>query len=210
MIVVGDSPSTSNLTTNNEPRGAKRLTMKPKVLIGITGGIAAYKTADIVSQLVKSDVDVRVIMTETATRFVAPLTFAGLTQQKVLTSIFPENNTGEKDVIYPHLYPATEADAFVVAPATADSIAKLANGFGDDIVCCSALSLKADCKRIYCPAMNAHMWDQAVVRENARKLLEMGWHQMGPEKGRLACGTFGYGRMSASSAIVQIILSSIF
>jgi phosphopantothenoylcysteine decarboxylase/phosphopantothenate--cysteine ligase len=184
--------------------------MKPKVMIGITGGIAAYKAADIASQLIKVNVDVRVIMTESATRFVAPLTFAALTRQKVLTSIFPDNNTGEMDVIYPHLYPATEADAFVVAPATADSIAKLAHGFGDDIVCCSALSLKPDCKRIYCPAMNEQMWEQPIVCENAKKLLSMGWHQMGPEKGPLACGTHGYGRMSASSAIVQIILSSIF
>ena len=184
--------------------------MKPKVLIGVTGGIAAYKTADIASQLIKADIDVRVVMTESATRFVRPLTFSALTQQKVLTTTFPENNTGEMDVIYPHLYPATEADAFVVAPATANAIAKLACGIGDDIVCCSALSLKPDCKRIFCPAMNDQMWNQPIVRENANRLLEMGWHQMGPEKGRLACGTSGYGRMSASSAIVQIILSSIF
>jgi len=184
--------------------------MKPKILLGITGGIAAYKTADIVSQLVKTDVDVRVVMTEAATRFVAPLTFAALTRQKVITSLFPANDTDEKDVIYPHLYPATEADVFVVAPATANAIAKLALGFGDDIVCCSALSLKPDCKRIFCPSMNNQMWDQSVVRENAKKLLKMGWHQIGPEKGSLACGTEGYGRMSASSAIVQIILSSVF
>jgi len=184
--------------------------MKPKVLIGITGGIAAYKTADIVSQLVKADVDVRVVMTDAATKFVAPLTFAALTQQKVITSIFPDNATGEMDVIYPHLYPATEADAFVVAPATANSIAKLAYGFGDDIVSCSALSLKSDCKRIYCPAMNVQMWEQPIVLENARKLLKMGWHQIGPEKGRLACGTHGYGRMSTPTAIAQIILSSVF
>lgn len=184
--------------------------MKPKVLIGITGGIAAYKTANIASQLVKANVDVRVIMTEAATKFVAPLTFAALTRQKVLTSNFPENNTGEMDVIYPHLYPATEADAFVVAPATADAIAKLAHGLGDDIVCCSALSLKPNCKRIFCPSMNEQMWNQPIVRENARKLLAMGWHQIGPETGRLACGTAGYGRMSAASAIVQIILSSVF
>jgi phosphopantothenoylcysteine decarboxylase/phosphopantothenate--cysteine ligase len=184
--------------------------MKPKVLIGITGGIAAYKAADVVSQLVKANVDVRVIMTEAATKFIAPLTFAALSQQKVLTSTFPENNTGEMDVIYPHLYPATEADAFAVLPATADSIAKLAHGFGDDIVCCSALSLKPDCKRIFCPAMNVQMWEQPIVQENTQKLLKMGWHQIGPEKGRLACGTSGYGRMSTPSAIAQIILSSIF
>jgi len=184
--------------------------MKPKVLIGITGGIAAYKTAEITSQLVKANCDVRVIMTDAATKFIAPLTFAALTQQKVLTSIFPDSGSGDKDVIYPHLYPATEADAFAVVPATADAIAKLANGFGDDIVCCSALSLKANCKRIFCPAMNTQMWEQPVVRDNCRKLLEYGWHQVGPEKGRLACGTQGYGRLSAPTVIAQIILNSVF
>lgn len=184
--------------------------MKPKVIIGITGGIAAYKTADIVSQLVKAQVDVRVVMTEAATKFITPLTFAALSQQKVLTTTFPENTSGEKEVIYPHLYPATEADAFVVAPATANSLAKLAHGFGDDIVCCSALSLKPDCKRIFCPAMNVQMWEQSIVRENGHKLLKMGWHQIGPEKGRLACGTNGYGRMTSPTAITQVILHSIF
>ncbi|MCF7818082.1 MAG: phosphopantothenoylcysteine decarboxylase [Kiritimatiellales bacterium] len=183
--------------------------MKPKVLIGVTGGIAAYKAADIVSQLVKANVDVRVVMTEAATRFVAPLTFAALTQQKVITSLFPDTSSGEKDVIYPHLYPAMEADAFAVIPATADAMAKLAHGFGDDIVCCSALSLKADCKRIFCPAMNVQMWEQPIVRENAKKLLQLGWHQIGPEKGRLACGTYGYGRMSTPTAIAQVILNSV-
>ena len=184
--------------------------MKPKVLMGITGGIAAYKAADVCSQLVKAGCDVRVIMTEAATKFVAPLTFAALTQQKVLTSVFPENQTGDMDVIYPHLYPATEADAFVVVPATADSIARLAHGFGDDIVSCSALSLKPDCKRIFCPAMNMQMWAQPIVQANVRRLLKFGWHQIGPEKGRMACGTFGYGRLSSPSAIAQIIQHSVF
>ncbi|MBT8042019.1 MAG: hypothetical protein KJN98_02515 [Pontiella sp.] len=184
--------------------------MKPKVLIGITGGVAAYKAADVVSQLVKANCDVRVIMTGSATKFVAPLTFAALTRQKVLTSIFPDTNSGDMDVIYPHLYPATEADAFAVIPASANAIAKLANGLGDDIVCCSALSLKANCKRIHAPAMNTQMWEQPVVRENTRKLLKYGWHQVGPEKGRLACGTSGYGRMSAPTVIAQVILNSVF
>ena len=183
--------------------------MKPKILVGITGGIAAYKAADVVSQLVKAGCDTRVVMTDSATRFVAPLTFAALTQQKVITSIFPETGSGEMDVIYPHLYPATEADAFVVLPATANAVAKIANGLGDDIVCCSALSLKADCKRIFCPAMNVQMWENPIVQENTHKLLHYGWHQIGPEKGRLACGTSGYGRMSAPTAISQIVLNSV-
>jgi phosphopantothenoylcysteine decarboxylase/phosphopantothenate--cysteine ligase len=184
--------------------------MKPKVLIGIGGGIAAYKAAEIVSQLVKAKVDVRVIMTEAACRFITPLTFSALTRQPVLTTIFPQTPSEEKEIIYPHLYPATEADAFIVLPATADLLAKLAHGFGDDIVCCSALSLKPSCKRIFCPAMNSQMWSQAVVRQNAQKLLKRGWHQIGPEQGPLACGTSGYGRLSAPSAIAQIILHSVF
>jgi phosphopantothenoylcysteine decarboxylase/phosphopantothenate--cysteine ligase len=184
--------------------------MKPKVLVGVTGGIAAYKAAEVVSQLVKANCDVRVVMTEAATRFVAPLTFAALTQQKVITSLFPDTSSGGMDVIYPHLYPATEADAFAVVPATADVIAKLANGYGDDIVCCSALSLGANCKRIICPAMNVQMWEQPIVRDNVCTLLEYGWHLVGPEKGRLACGTFGYGRMSTPTVISQIILNSVF
>ncbi|MCF7847870.1 MAG: hypothetical protein K9M45_03380 [Kiritimatiellales bacterium] len=183
--------------------------MKPKVLIGVSGCIAAYKTAEVVSQLVKADINVRVVMTENACRFVTPLTFAALTQQHVLTSIFPDTLTSSKEVIYPHLYPATEADAFVIVPATANIIAKLAHGMGDDIVSCSALALKPDCKRIFCPAMNAQMWSQQVVGENARKLLKLGWHQIGPEVGRMACGTYGAGRLSAPSAITEVILSSV-
>ncbi len=183
--------------------------MKPKILIGITGGIAAYKAADVVSQLVKTNCDVRVVMTDSAARFVGPLTFSALTQDKVITSIFPDTSSGGNDVIYPHLYPATEADAFAVLPATADAIAKLAHGFGDDIVCCSALSLKPDCKRIFCPAMNAQMWNQPVVKDNAKTLLKLGWHQVGPEHGRLACGTNGVGRMSTPTVITQVILNSV-
>lgn len=184
--------------------------MKPKVLVGITGGVAAYKAADVVSQLVKASCDVRVIMTESATKFVAPLTFAALTQQKVLTSIFPDTSSGGMDVIYPHLYPATEADAFIVVPATADMIGKMAHGFGDDIVSCSALSLKSNCKRIFCPAMNFQMWESLIVQDNVRKLLHYGWHQVGPEEGRMACGTTGCGRLSSPTAISQIVLNSVF
>ncbi|MEI6892756.1 MAG: flavoprotein [Pontiella sp.] len=183
--------------------------MKLKVLVGITGGVAAYKAADLVSQLVKADCDVRVIMTPAATKFVAPLTFAALTQQKVITSIFPDTDSGSIEVIYPHLYPATEADTFVVVPATADILGKIAHGLGDDIVSCSALSLKSDCNRIFCPAMNFQMWANPVVQDNVKKLLHYGWHQMGPEEGRMACGTSGHGRLSASESIAQFILNSV-
>ena len=181
-----------------------------KILLGVTGGIAAYKAATVVSALKQAGYDVQVAMTPAACKFVTPLTFAALSQKEVRTELFPNNPTSEKGQLYPHLYPATEADALVVVPATADAIAKLAHGFGDDLVCCSALSVKPDCKRIFCPAMNTQMWEQPIVHENCRKLLNLGWHQIGPEKGALACGTSGYGRMSGPSSITQIILNSIF
>jgi len=153
--------------------------------------------------------NVRVVMTESACRFVTPLTFAAITREKVFTSIFPETFPDNQDVIYPHLYPASEADAFAVIPATANIIAKLAHGMGDDIVCCSALALKPDCKRIFCPAMNAQMWAQRIVKENTRELLRQGWHQIGPESGRMACGGIGMGRLSSPSAITEVILNSV-
>ena len=133
-----------------------------RVVVGVGGGIAAYKAADIVSQLVQAKCDVRVVMTPSATKFVAPLTFAALTQQKVITSLFPDTSSGGMDVIYPHLYPATEADAFAVIPATANAIGKLATGLGDDMVSCSALSLKQGCKRIYCPAIVASIFARSL------------------------------------------------
>lgn len=180
-----------------------------KILIGITGGIAAYKAAEVCSRLTKESLHIRVVMTDAATRFVGPLTFAALTQQKVLTSIFPDTGSGDRDVIYPHLYPATEADLFIIVPATADSIAKIAHGMGDDIVCCSALSLKQTCIRIICPAMNVQMWENQTVQDNVAILKKRGWKIIGPETGKLACGTEGAGRMSEPNSIVQEVLQAL-
>lgn len=180
-----------------------------KILIGISGGIAAYKAAAVVSKLTQAGHDVRVVMTENATRFVTPLTFAALTKQKVLTSVFPNEMSGDKDVIYPHLYPATAADLFAVLPATANTISKLALGIGDDILTTSALSLPADCQRFFCPAMNAQMWKQSVVQDNVAKLNTYGWQQLGPEEGRMACGDTGAGRMSEPEQIIATLLKAL-
>jgi phosphopantothenoylcysteine synthetase/decarboxylase len=180
-----------------------------KVLIGISGGVAAYKAASVVSRLTQAGHDVRVVMTDNATRFVTPLTFAALTRQKVLTTVFPNETSGEKDVIYPHLYPATEADLFVVLPATANIIAKLANGIGDDILTTSALSLDSDCQRFFCPAMNAQMWNQPVVQDNVAKLKGYRWTQIGPNEGVMACGDRGAGRMSEPEQIIDILTQAL-
>jgi len=183
--------------------------MKPKVLVGITGGIAAYKTADIVSKLVQAGCDVRVVMTPSATRFIAPLTFAALTQKAVLTTLLPDDPTEEKENIFPHLYPATESDLILIAPATANTIAKLAHGLGDNVVTCSALSLSKNALRFFCPAMNKQMWEQPIVQENVEKLKQLHWKQIGPAAGNLACGTAGTGRMTNPTDVVQTLLQAL-
>jgi phosphopantothenoylcysteine decarboxylase/phosphopantothenate--cysteine ligase len=180
-----------------------------KVLIGISGGIAAYKTAEITSQLMQAGCDVRVIMSTAATKFITPLTFEALTQKTVRTTLFPSSTQGEKEGIYPHLYPATEADLFLIAPTTANTLAKLAHGIGDNIITCSALSLKPTCKRLFAPAMNVQMWEQPIVQQNIQKINQLGWQQIGPEKGNLACGTEGFGRMSAPETIIKTILKQL-
>lgn len=176
-----------------------------KILIGITGGIAAYKAAIIVSALKQSGHDVQVAMTPAACRFVTPLTFAALSQKEVRTDLFPPNPTSDKGQLYPHLYPATMADLFAILPATADIIGKIAHGFGDDIVSTSALSLPADCPRLFCPAMNTQMWNNPVVQNNVRTLESRDWQRIGPEDGLMACGTSGAGRMADPAAILDAI-----
>jgi phosphopantothenoylcysteine decarboxylase/phosphopantothenate--cysteine ligase len=115
----------------------------------------------------------------------------------------PESSTAQE--IYPHLFPATQADAFVLVPATADMIARIAHGFGDDTVCGSALGLRPECQRFFCPAMNAHMWRQDTVQRNVRALEQEGWIRIGPEDGHLACGTRGQGRMIEPDIIADTI-----
>ena len=176
-----------------------------RILIGVSGGIAAYKAAGVVSALKQAEHDVQVAMTPAACQFVTPLTFAALSQKEVRTELFPAHPTSDKGQLYPHLYPATEADLFAVLPATADIIAKLAYGFGDDIVSASALSLGKKCVKIFCPAMNTQMWNNPVVRENAQILENRGWQRIGPETGLMACGTEGAGRMSEPAAILEAI-----
>ena len=178
-----------------------------RILIGVTGGIAAYKAASVVSALKQAGHDVQVAMTPAACKFVTPLTFAALSQKEVRSELFPENPTSDKGRLYPHLYPATEADLFAVLPATADIIGKFAYGFGDDIVSASALSLSASCPKIFCPAMNSQMWENPVVQQNVQTLEKRGWQRIGPEEGLMACGTTGAGRMSEPETILETIQS---
>ncbi|MFL2859756.1 MAG: flavoprotein [Pontiellaceae bacterium] len=173
--------------------------MKKKVLLAVSGGIAAYKSADLASQLVKSNFDVYVCMTVTAEKFITPLTFEAITGN----SVHSPNNS--KPSTYSHLYPATEVDIFIISPATANILAKVCYGHADDPVSSSALSLKNNCRKIFCPAMNTQMWDQHIVQNNINKLIDYGWEKIGPEFGRLACGTTGNGRLSDVNTIMSHI-----
>ena len=179
----------------------------PVALLGIGGGVAAYKAVAVASKLRQAGWATHVAMTPAAQRFVTPLTFAAVTATRTLTDIFTGPGDGSLPAIYPHLYPATEADTFCVLPATANLIAKLANGLGDDIVSVSALSLPAHCRRLFCPSMNVEMWRQPVVQENVRRLEARGWERLGPEDGHLACGMTGAGRMLEPEAILAVLLA---
>lgn len=179
------------------------------VLVGVCGGIAAYKVVDVVSRLRKAGLDVRVAMTPAAQQFVTPLTFAALSGHAVLSELFPATGAQTREEAYPHLYPATGADVFLVAPATADMIAKLAQGLADDVVSTSALSLSASCLRVFCPAMNVEMWNQPVVQANVARLEGAGWLRVGPEAGELACGMEGQGRLSEPAAIEDFVRRSL-
>ncbi len=194
------------ITNMNENNSANRKhTSSPITLVGVGAGIAAYKTVDMVSQLRKTGADVHVTMTENAQKFVGPLTFSGVSGHHVLTNSFPVLTKGTREDFYPHLYPATYADCFVLAPATANLIGKMVQGLGDNIVTTSILSLSKSCHRFFCPAMNVEMWENERVQSNIKVLEHDGWQRIGPETGLLACGMEGIGRMAEPSTIVQTI-----
>ena len=169
------------------------------IVLGVTGGIAAYKSAELVSRLRHMGADVHVIMTRNATEFVSPLTFQTLSANQVVTDTFaaPEYWNVE------HVALAKLAEVFVIAPATANIIAKMAAGIADDMLSTTVLATKAPV--LIAPAMNTGMWTAAATRANIRILRERGVQLTGPESGRLACGDEGAGRMSEPEEIVRAV-----
>jgi phosphopantothenoylcysteine decarboxylase len=170
-----------------------------EVLIGVTGGIAAYKTAALVSQLVQSGFGVTVVMTAAAEQFVGRATFAALTGRPVATSAFDS-------IAFPlgaHITLAERAHLYCVAPATADFLSKAASGAADDLV--STLYLSVTAPVLIAPAMNCEMWEKAAVQRNVAQLSEDGVHLVGPDEGWLSCRQKGYGRMAAPEAIFAVI-----
>ena len=170
------------------------------VLLGVTGGIAAYKTADLASKLIKQHANVDVIMTRNATEFITPLTFESLTHTKCVTDTFDRNHPWEVE----HIALADKADVLVIAPATANCIAKLAHGVADDMLTTTALA--CTCPKIIAPAMNTKMLENPATQRNLKTLEEDGYIIVTPGDGYLACGTVGKGRMEEPANILEEIL----
>lgn len=170
------------------------------ILLGVTGGIAAYKAADLCSRLVKQHAGVDVIMTENATQFITPLTFESLCHRRTVTDTFDRNHPWEVE----HIALAERADCVVIAPATANIIAKLSYGLADDMLTTTVLA--CTCPKILVPAMNTHMYENPVTQDNLERLRRYGWHILEPAIGHLACGTSGKGKMPEPETILQHVL----
>ena len=170
------------------------------VLLGITGSIAAYKSACLASALVKQHAEVHVLMTKNALNFINPITFETLTGNKCLVDTFDRNF----EFAVEHVSLAEKADVFMIAPATANVIGKLANGIADDMLTTTVLA--CTCKKIVSPAMNTNMFRNAIVQDNLAKLERFGFEIVSPATGRLACGTVGEGKMPEPEVLLQYIL----
>ncbi len=167
-----------------------------EVLVAVSGGIAAYKVASVVSGLVQRGAGVSVAMTAAAQRFVTPLTFEALSRRRVFTSLWDSENHHDSQ----HLSLTEAADLYIIAPATANIIGKIACGIADDLV--STMVLSADSPILLAPAMNTRMWENTAVRDNLRTLEQRGFEIVPPEEGWLACGTIGAGRMAEPQTIL--------
>ena len=177
--------------------------MAKRALVAVTGGIAAYKAAEVVSQLQKASLDVSVIMTKNACEFVTPLTFEALTGKKVYTDTFDYSS----DATIKHITLAQEADVFVVVPATANVIAKMAHGIADDMV--TSTFLAATCPIVVCPAMHANMYGNAATQANIETLENRGMTIVGPGEGRLASGEVARGTLSPVEDVVTAVLDAL-
>ena len=174
-----------------------------KIIVGVSGSIAAYKAASLVSMLVKNGADVRVVMTKNATNIINPITFETLTGHKCLTDTFDRNFEFKAN----HVSMAQQADLFVLAPATANVIAKVACGIADDMV--TTTFLAANCKKLISPAMNTAMYENPVTLDNLDRCRHYGYKVVEPAVGHLACGDFGKGKMPEPEFLFECILNEI-
>ncbi|UCD89839.1 MAG: bifunctional phosphopantothenoylcysteine decarboxylase/phosphopantothenate--cysteine ligase CoaBC [Desulfobacterales bacterium] len=182
----------------------KKIIDKKNIVLGVSGGIAAYKSAEFLRLLVTNGANARVIMTQNAKWFVGPVTFEALSGQKVCTSLFEE----EGDASIKHIDWAGEADAVVIAPATANIIGKFAHGIADDAL--STFILAVTCPVLVCPSMNTHMFESRSVQRNLDQLKTDGYFIIDPESGELACGTIGPGRLPEPEDILDRLMYALY
>ncbi len=169
------------------------------VVLGVTGSIAAHKAADLTSLLVKQGCSVRVVMTQDAQRFITPLVFKTLSRHRVVTDLYDEEEGWQPT----HIRWADEADLLVVAPATANTLAKLALGLADDPLTCIALALRPEAKLLLAPAMNGKMWQHPATQGHVATLTQRGAEWAGPDTGILSCGYEGVGRLEPVESIAS-------
>lgn len=173
------------------------------IVVGVCGSIAAYKVALVVRRLRQERAEVHVVMTPAATRFVGPVTFRALSHRPVITDMWDPDGPWDE----PHVALGERADLYVIAPATADMVAKLVAGLADDVVCATALATRAPL--LVAPAMSDRMAESPVVQDNLARLRARGVHVIGPERGPLASGRIGFGRMSEPEAIVAEVIARV-
>jgi phosphopantothenoylcysteine decarboxylase/phosphopantothenate--cysteine ligase len=176
-----------------------------RITLGVTGGVAAYKAAELVRRLQQEGFSVQVVMTRGAREFVTPLTFAALSGQKVITDLFAEASGGEAnlDSAIEHIAVAQRTDLLVVAPATADILAKFARGIADDFL--TTLYLATTAPVVLAPAMNVNMWNHAATQQNVETLRARGAKVVSPDEGYLACGMTGPGRLAGQEEIMAAV-----
>jgi phosphopantothenoylcysteine decarboxylase/phosphopantothenate--cysteine ligase len=174
-----------------------------KILIGVTGGIAAYKVCFVIRELRRAGAEVRVVMTEAAREFISPLTYSTLSGHEVIVGTFPDRNAPTVSGNTWHIDLALWADLMLIAPATANTIAKIAHGFADNAVTTLVLALR--CPLVISPAMDADIWMNAVTQENLERLRELGCFVLPPDEGALASGLVGPGRLPEVDAIIKFV-----
>ncbi len=171
-----------------------------KVVLGVTGSIAAYKTANLASMLVKQNCRVQAVMTEHAAQFISPVTFETLTSQPCLTDTF----TRQAPVEIHHLTLGQTADLLLIAPATANILGKIAHGIADDLLTSTVIA--ATCPVLIAPAMNVHMYRNPIVQENISRLKSFGYEIIAPQVGRLACDAVGEGKLASEDVLMDAVL----
>jgi len=174
--------------------------MKKTIILGVTGSIAAYKAADIVSRLVKKDIDVHVIMTKNGAELITPLTMQSLSKNRVFVDTMQEDDPSE--VIHVNL--PQRADMILIAPATANIIAKIAHGLADDMLSSMVLAAN-DIPKLIAPAMNTRMYENIATQKNLTTIKDYGWHEIEPRVARLACGYEGLGALAEVDVIIKAV-----